>query len=69
MGTLYSFVFLAHQLGGFIGVWLGGVLYETTGSYDLIWWICIALGLLAVALHWPIADQPLAAQPNTRPVR
>lgn len=69
MGTLYSFVFLAHQLGGFIGVWLGGVLYETTGSYDLIWWICIDLGLLAVALHWPIADQPLAAQQNTRPAR
>ncbi len=60
MATLFGFVFLSHQLGSFVGVWLGGYVFDTTGSYDLVWWISVALGLAAAALHWPIDDRPLA---------
>ena len=45
VGMLFGFVFLSHQIGAFIGVWLGGVVYEATGSYDLMWWLCVALGV------------------------
>lgn len=58
MATLYGFVFFSHQLGSFSGVWLGGWLYETLGSYDMIWWAGIFFGLLAVILHWPIDGRP-----------
>ena len=60
MATLFGMVFLSHQLGSFLGVWLGGVLYEQTGSYDGMWWAGVALGLLAAALHLPIDERPLA---------
>ncbi len=59
MGTLFGFVFFSHQVGSFIGVWLGGVLYDSTQSYDLVWWISIFLGVFAAIVHWPITDQPL----------
>ncbi|KKJ75810.1 MFS transporter [Kiloniella litopenaei] len=59
MGTLFGFVFFSHQVGSFIGVWLGGILYDSTQSYDLVWWISIFLGVFAAVVHWPIADQPL----------
>ncbi|WP_323844993.1 hypothetical protein [Microbulbifer magnicolonia] len=62
MTFLYGIVFLSHQLGSFSGVWLGGYLYETFGSYDGIWYAGILLGLLAAALHWPIADRDHSAQ-------
>ncbi|MBB3141516.1 MFS transporter [Halomonas organivorans] len=58
MATLYGVVFLGHQLGSFSGVWLGGWLFETTGSYDSLWWTAVALSLVAVALHWPISERP-----------
>lgn len=67
MGTLYGLVFLSHQIGGFIGVWLGGILYDRTQSYDSVWWLCIILGLVAAALHWPIADKPLSTHSGIRP--
>ena len=57
--TLFGFVFFGHQLGSFLGVWLGGLVYEATHSYDLIWLGAIALGLLAAMLHWPIDDREL----------
>lgn len=60
MATLFGIVFFSHQLGGFLGVWLGGRLYDATGSYDVVWIIAIALGVLAAVLHWPIRDRPLA---------
>ncbi len=60
MATLFGFVFLSHQLGSFLGIWLGGVFYDATGSYDVIWWACIALGVVAAALHWPIKEAPVA---------
>jgi len=59
---------LFHQLGSFFGGWLGGWLYDRTGSYDLVWQIAIALSLIAAVLNWPIREQPVdrlrAAQAN-----
>lgn len=60
MGMLFGIVFLSHQLGSFLGVWLGGRLYDQTGSYDLVWWIGIALGVASAIVHWPIDERPLA---------
>ncbi len=60
LATLFGVVMFSHQIGGFLGAWLGGLSYDLTGSYDSIWLISIALGLLAAVLHWPIADRPLA---------
>ncbi len=59
MSTLFGVVFLSHQLGSFLGVWLGGFVFDATGSYDAIWIGSIVLGLAAAALHVPIADRPL----------
>jgi len=56
MAFLYGIVFLSHQMGSFLGVWLGGYLYKTTGSYDGIWYLGIFLGLVAAVLHWPISE-------------
>ncbi|WP_104203738.1 MFS transporter [Billgrantia saliphila] len=58
MATLYGVVFLSHQIGSFTGVWLGGFLYETTGSYVAVWWSGVVLSLVTVALHWPIREAP-----------
>lgn len=57
--TLFGFVFFGHQLGSFLGVWMGSHLFEATGSYDLIWLVAMALGVVAAALHWPIDDREL----------
>ena len=59
LGTLFGIVFLSHQLGSFLGVWLGGVLFDTTQSYEVVWWICAALGVIAAILHWPIDERPI----------
>ncbi|MGP4845885.1 MFS transporter [Marinobacter sp. 1Y8] len=56
MATLYGVVFLGHQVGSFTGVWLGGWIYERTGTYDLVWWTGVALSIVAVMLHWPIRE-------------
>ncbi|MFO0998342.1 MAG: MFS transporter [Alphaproteobacteria bacterium] len=60
MSMLYGIVFLSHQVGSFLGAWLGGLAYDLTGSYDVVWWLCIALGFLAALLNWPIAERPVA---------
>jgi predicted MFS family arabinose efflux permease len=60
MATLFGIVFLSHQLGSFLGIWLGGRLFDTTGSYDVIWWTGVALGIGAAIVHWPIDEKPLA---------
>jgi predicted MFS family arabinose efflux permease len=57
--TLSGIIFLGHQVGSFIGVWLGGKLYVRTGSYDVVWWMGIGLALMAAALCWPIREQPI----------
>ncbi|MEW5421526.1 MFS transporter [Amorphus sp. 3PC139-8] len=58
MATLFGFVFFSHQIGSFLGVWLGGRIYDQTGSYDLVWWISIGLGVFAALVHLPIRDAP-----------
>jgi len=60
MATLFGFVFFSHQIGAFAGVWLGGWAYDTLGSYDLFWWVAIALGFVAAIIHWPIREVPVA---------
>ncbi len=60
LSTLFGIVFFGHQVGSFLGVWLGGVVYDATGSYDAIWIASIILGLGAALLHAPIAERPLA---------
>jgi predicted MFS family arabinose efflux permease len=60
MATLFGIVFLNHQLGSFVGVWLGGLLYERTGSYDVVWWLSVVLSLAAALVHLPIAERPAA---------
>jgi MFS family permease len=57
MGTLFGVVFFSHQLGAFIGVWLGGRIHEVTGSYDPIWWLAVVLALFAALIHWPIVER------------
>jgi predicted MFS family arabinose efflux permease len=60
LATLFGFVFLSHQLGSFLGIWLGGYLYDTVGSYYGVWWAGVALGVLAAIIHLPINEKPLA---------
>ena len=57
MAMLYGIVFLGHQIGSFIGVWLGGWLYDQRGSYDMVWWLGVAFGVMAAIVHWPIREQ------------
>ncbi|MCZ6522792.1 MAG: MFS transporter [Alphaproteobacteria bacterium] len=57
--TLFGIVFFSHQLGAFLGVWLGGYLFDATGSYDIVWWLVVALSLAAALLHWPIDERAL----------
>ncbi|WP_375459783.1 MFS transporter [uncultured Enterovirga sp.] len=64
MAMLYGFVFFSHQVGGFLGVWLGGVLYEGFGSYDVVWWLSVALGLASAAINLPIREQPVVREPQ-----
>lgn len=66
LGLLFGVVFLSHQVGAFVGVWLGGAVYDATGAYDLMWWASIALGFAAALVHLPISERPvprLAAVP------
>ncbi len=60
LGALFGIVFLSHQVGAFLGAWLGGFVFDLTGAYDAVWLTACGLGVLAAALHWPIADAPLA---------
>jgi len=60
MTMLYGIVFFSHQVGSFLGVWMAGVVYDATRSYDAMWWISVALGLFAALVHWPIKERPVA---------
>ena len=64
--TLYGFAFVSHQVGGFLGVWLGGVVFEQFGSYTPLWWLSVLFGVLSALINLPIVEQPVArpvAQP------
>ena len=66
MGTLYGLVFLSHQIGGFLGVWLGGRLYDATGSYQVVWWIAVGLGVFAALVNLPVRETAIA-RPAVQP--
>ncbi|MEL6241812.1 MAG: MFS transporter [Pseudomonadota bacterium] len=65
MGTLYGIVFFSHQLGSFLGVWLGGRMYDIYGNYTLVWWIGVGVGAFSAIVHLPIRERPL--EPRTVP--
>jgi predicted MFS family arabinose efflux permease len=66
MSMLFGIVFLSHQVGSFLGVWLAGRIYDMTHSYAAMWWISIALGLLAALLNWPIEEKSVRGTPPPR---
>ncbi|WP_172329578.1 MFS transporter [Mangrovicoccus sp. HB161399] len=59
MGTLYGIVFFSHQLGSFLGVWLGGRMYDLTGDYTAVWWVGVGVGALSAVVHLPVRERPL----------
>ena len=62
MGTLYGIVFFSHQLGSFLGVWLGGRMYDIYGSYTAVWWVGIGVGAFSALVHLPVREgRPVAA--------
>ncbi|MCL4105135.1 UNVERIFIED_CONTAM: hypothetical protein GTU68_018842 [Idotea baltica] len=62
MGTLYGIVFFSHQLGSFLGVWLGGRMYDIYGDYTLVWWVGVGVGAFSAIVHLPVREKPLQAQ-------
>jgi MFS family permease len=65
MGTLYGIVFFSHQLGSFLGVWLGGRLYDAYGSYTTVWWIGVGIGAFSAIVHLPIRENRSTSQVST----
>jgi predicted MFS family arabinose efflux permease len=63
MGTLYGIVFFSHQVGSFVGVWLGGRMYDIYGDYTMVWWIGVAVGAFSALVHLPIRERPIALAP------
>ena len=62
MGTLYGFVFLSHQIGGFLGVWLGGKMFDMNGDYTLVWWIGVGVGAFSAIVHLPVRERRIELQ-------
>ena len=67
LGLLGGMVFLSHQVGSFLGVWMGGYLRQTTGTYDVVWWLGVAMGIFAAIVHWPIVERQVARPPQLVP--
>ena len=65
MGTLYGIVFFSHQLGSFLGVWLGGRLYDAYGSYTTVWWVGVGIGAFSAIVHLPIRENRSTPQVST----
>ena len=59
LATLAGFAFFSHQVGGFLGVWLGGVAFDRTGSYNVVWWLAILFGVLSALINLPIVEKPV----------
>jgi predicted MFS family arabinose efflux permease len=59
LAMLAGFAFFSHQVGGFLGVWLGGLAYEHSGSYDVVWWLSILFGVLSALVNLPIVEKPI----------
>ena len=57
---LFGFAFFSHQVGGFLGVWLGGIVFEKSGSYTPIWWLSVLFGVLSALINLPIVEKPVA---------
>ena len=60
LSMLGGFVFFSHQIGSFLGVWLGGRLYDASGSYDVVWWIAVALGIFAALVNLPVKESAIS---------
>src|SRR5215831_7321270 len=60
LAMLFGFAFFSHQVGGFLGVWLGGLVFERTGSYDAVWWLSVLFGVLSAVINLPIVEKPVA---------
>ncbi|HEV2626168.1 MAG TPA: MFS transporter [Xanthobacteraceae bacterium] len=59
LATLAGFAFFSHQVGGFLGVWLGGIVFDRTGSYNMVWWLAILFGVLSALINMPIVEKPV----------
>jgi len=60
LAMLYGFAFFSHQVGGFLGVYLGGIMFERTGSYNVVWWLSVLFGVLSALINLPIVEKPVA---------
>ena len=60
LAMLFGFAFFSHQVGGFIGILIGGIAFERTGSYDLVWWLSVLFGVLSAVINLPIVEKPVA---------
>src|SRR5262249_59492395 len=60
LATLAGLAFFSHQVGGFLGVWLGGIVFVRTGSYDAVWWVSVLFGVLSAFGHFPVVERPVA---------
>jgi len=63
IGMLYGFVFVSHQIGSFVGIYMGGLAYDAYGNYDAIWWTAIALGVFSAIVHLPVKDRAWSPAP------
>ena len=59
LAMLFGFAFFSHQVGGFLGVWLGGWAFEATGSYDVVWWLSVFFGVASALINLPIVEKPV----------
>jgi predicted MFS family arabinose efflux permease len=66
LAMLAGFAFFSHQVGGFLGVWLGGLAYEHSGSYDVVWWLSILFGVLSALVNLPIVEKPIQRRVEVR---
>ena len=66
MGTLYGIVFFSHQLGGFLGGWLGGLFYDQFGNYDMVWWVGIGVGAFSAIIHLPVREKPMVMNASSQ---